>query len=240
MTSSYRKLRVSEVPCQKKKKASGVQSISNPSSPSNSPPSTTSHLNGLGSDGGAGHWGVHSLGDFVLQRWKGDWFRGVVMRKKEVREAVISDETEYTETETDCTATETEASDTDTSKLGVGTGSAVAGAIVTDSTLVELRDQYGEDWLRSGPGAGDKLHTLLGIQEVEGEKHASTIIQYMVVSEGSKSWSRRLSDEVPDAIEHADVVLREEKCSYRAKCGRRIIVSLPREACALQKMAVTA
>ena len=89
MTSSYRKLRVSEVPCQKKKKASGVQSISNPSSPSNSPPSTTSHLNGLGSDGGAGHWGVHSLGDFVLQRWKGDWFRGVVMRKKEVREAVI-------------------------------------------------------------------------------------------------------------------------------------------------------
>ena len=122
----------------------------------------------------------------------------------------------------------------------MGTGSAVAGAIVTDSTLVELRDQYGEDWLRSGPGAGDKLHTLLGIQEVEGEKHASTIIQYMVVSEGSKSWSRRLSDEVPDAIEHADVVLREEKCSYRAKCGRRIIVSLPREAWALQKMVVTA
>jgi len=150
-------------------------------------------------------------------------------KKKKVREAVISDETEYTETETDCTTTETEATDTNT-KLGVG--SAVAGAIVTASTLVELRDQYGEDWLRSG--TGDKLHTLLGIQEVEGEKDTSTIIQDMVakdselqrqvsvhrqasldesepVSEGSKSGSRRSSDEVPDAIEQADVVLREEE-----------------------------
>ena len=151
-------------------------------------------------------------------------------KKKKVREAVISDETEYTETETDCTTTETEATDTDTSKLGVG--SAVAGAIVTASNLVELRDQYGEDWLRSG--TGDKLHTLLGIQEVEGEKDTSTIIQDMVakeselqrqvsvqrqasldesepVSEGSKSVSRRSSDEVPDAIEQADVVMREEE-----------------------------
>ena len=66
-----------------------------------------------------------------------------------------------------------------TSKLGVG--SAVAGAIVTASNLVELRDQYGEDWLRSG--TGDKLDTLLGIQEVEGEKDTSTIIQDMVAKE---------------------------------------------------------
>ena len=143
MTSSDRKLRVSEVPCLKKKKVSGVK-ISNLSSPSNPPPSTTSHLNRLGSDGGAGKWGVHSLGDFVVQSWKGDWFRGVVMRKKEVRMAVIPDETEYNET--------------DTRKFGVGTGSVAAGAIVTDSTLVVMRDQYGEDWLRSG--AGDKLHML--------------------------------------------------------------------------------
>ena len=68
------------------------------------------------------------------------------------------------------------------------------------SILVELRDQCGEDWLRSG--AGD--NTLLGIQEVEGEKD-------MVVSEGSKSWSRRSSDVVPDAIEQSDVVMREEE-----------------------------
>ena len=67
---------------------------------------------------------------------------------------------------------------------------------------MELRDQCGEDWLRSG--AGDKLHTLLGIQEVEGEKD-------MVVSEGSKSWSRRSSDVVPDAIVQSDVVMREEE-----------------------------
>ena len=75
-------------------------------------------------------------------------FGGSRRRKgKKVREAVMS---EYTETETDCTTTKTEASDTDTSKLDVS--NAVAGAIVTASTLVELRDQCGEDWLRSGAG----------------------------------------------------------------------------------------
>ena len=47
-------------------------------------------------------------------------FGGSRRRKgKKVREAVMSDETEYTETETDSTTTKTEASDTDTSKLGV-------------------------------------------------------------------------------------------------------------------------
>ena len=47
MTSSYRKLKVSEVPCQEKKKASGVKSIRNLSIRYNSPPSKTSYLNGL-------------------------------------------------------------------------------------------------------------------------------------------------------------------------------------------------
>ena len=45
----------------------------------------------------------------------------------------------------------------------------------------ELRDHYGEDWLRSG--AGDKLYTLLGIVEKEVENDTGTIIQDMVAEE---------------------------------------------------------
>jgi len=153
-------------------------------------------------------------------------------KKKKVREAVITDETEYTETETDAPSTETEATDTETSKFAIGNALAVAGAIASATTLVELRDQYGEDWLRSG--AGDKLHTLLGIEEKEAENDTSTIIQDMVAkdselqrqvsvqrqdslaesepaSETSKSGSRRFSDEIPDAIDQADVVMRDEE-----------------------------
>ena len=57
---------------------------------------------------------------------------------------------------------------------------------------------------RTGSGLGQGITPC--IQEVEGEKD-------MVVSEGSKSWSRsrRSSDVVPDAIEQADVVMREEE-----------------------------
>ena len=88
---------------------------------------------------------VNTVGSYM-------WRKGKM--KKKVREAVISDETEYTETETDCTTTETEATDTDTSKLGVG--SAVAGAIVTASTLVELRDQYGEEERELGPRVSEQ------------------------------------------------------------------------------------
>eukprot|EP00092_Neocalanus_flemingeri_P010449 GFUD01011260.1.p1 GENE.GFUD01011260.1~~GFUD01011260.1.p1 ORF type:complete len:1434 (+),score=529.61 GFUD01011260.1:103-4404(+) len=149
-------------------------------------------------------------------------------KKKVMREAVISDETDYTETDTDRATTETEP-DIEPSKVGVG--AAVTKAIVTASTLVELREQYGEDWLRAG--AGDKLHSLLGIQEVEVEKDTDTIIHDMVaketelqrqvsvqrqasvaeseVSEVSKAGSRRSSDEAVDAIEQADVVMREEE-----------------------------
>ena len=55
---------------------------------------------------------------------------------------------------------------------------------------------------RTGSGLGQGITPC--IQEVEGEKD-------MVVSEGSKSWSRRSSDVVPDAIEQSDVVMREEE-----------------------------
>jgi len=150
-------------------------------------------------------------------------------KKKKVREAVISDETEYTETETEASKTDT--ADTDVN-FDIGGAVAMAGAIASATTLVELRDQYGEDWLRSG--AGEKLHTLLGIQDEEGQKDTTAIIQNMMAkeselkkqvsvqkqhslveseagSEGSKNESRRSSDEVPDAIDQADVLREEEK-----------------------------
>lgn len=152
-------------------------------------------------------------------------------RKKKVREAIISDETEYTETEPDAPTEDSIATDNDVN-FDIGGAVAAAGAIASASTLVELRDQYGDDWLRSG--AGEKLHSLLGIQEIEAEKDTTAIIQNMVsketelkrqysvqkqdslveseaASEGSKTESRRSSDEVPDAIEKADVVMREEE-----------------------------
>ena len=86
----------------------------------------------------------------------------------------------------------------------------------------ELRDHYGEDWLRSG--AGDKLYTLLGIEEKEVENDTGTIIQDMVAEESdvqSKVCVQRkdslavseLASELSsgDAIEKADVVMREEE-----------------------------
>ena len=91
----------------------------------------------------------------------------------------------------------------------------------------ELRDHYGEDWLRSG--AGDKLYTLLGIEEKEEENDTGSIIQDMVAEESelqskvcvqrqdslavsdlaseiSKFGSRRSSGETPapEAIEKAE------------------------------------
>jgi len=152
-------------------------------------------------------------------------------RKKKVREAVISDETEYTETETEASKTDTVTADVDV-KFDIGGAVAMAGAIASATTLVELRDQYGDDWLRSG--AGEKLHTLLGIKDEEVEKDTTAIIQNMVAkeselkkqgsvqkqnslveseagSEGSKHGSRRSSDEVPDAIDQADILREEEK-----------------------------
>jgi len=144
-------------------------------------------------------------------------------KKKKVRVAVISDETEYTETETECPTIETEPTD-DNNREGVA--AAITGAVVTASTLVELREQYGEDWLRSG--AGDKLHTLLGIEEtVDTAENTDAIIQDMVAKETelqrqvslvesevsvvSKAGSRRSSDECPDAIEKADVINKDEE-----------------------------
>jgi len=146
-------------------------------------------------------------------------------RKKKIREAVITDEAEYTETETETTKIYTPNKDLET----FGIGRVVAESVVTASTLVELRDKHGEDWLRSG--VGDKIHSLLGIPDTETEKDTSTVIQTMVSKESdiersnsynqqssyshdkthdlSKPGMRRNSDEVPDGTDQAECL--EEK-----------------------------
>ena len=131
-------------------------------------------------------------------------------RRRKVREAVITDESDYT---TATTETESE----------VKTDKTEAKSEVTE-TLHDLREKYGDNWLRSG--ASETLHSLLGIEQSQAdtETNTATIIQNMVelerqqtkeeelteeisdkvTTEGLKITLRRSSDEVPDAIDKAD------------------------------------
>ena len=128
-----------------------------------------------------------------------------VKKKKKVSEAKLSKQTEPMKVETT-----KEASDTVTSMLFVG--SAVDADIVT----------AGEDLV--GSWVGGELHTLLGIQEVEGEKDiTSTIIHRMVVSEWFESWCRRSSDELPAALGMAKFVIRKEEEDISASANHLVL-----------------
>ena len=139
-------------------------------------------------------------------------------RRRKVREAVITDESDYT---TATTETEPE----------VKTDNTEEKSEVTE-TLQDLRDKFGDNWLRSG--ASETLHSLLGIEQSQAETETNTaaIIQNMVevererqqtqgnyqtkkdeltedtsdkiTTEDLKIISRRSSDEVPDAIDKVD------------------------------------
>ena len=83
-------------------------------------------------------------------------------RRRRVREAVISDQECWTEPEQDV-------------KAGAGEGEEAA-------QLAEWRAQFGEAWLSSG--AGEKLHSLLGLQEdEEGGGAERDTVQDMVTRE---------------------------------------------------------
>ena len=140
-------------------------------------------------------------------------------RRRKVREVVITDESDYT---TATTETEPEVKTDKTEKSEV------------TETLQDLREKYGDNWLRSG--ASETLHSLLGIEQSQADTETNTaaIIQNMVevevererqqtqgnyqtkeedltddisaksTTEDMQIISRRSSDEVPDAIDKFD------------------------------------
>ena len=129
-------------------------------------------------------------------------------RRRKVREAVITDESDYTTTTTE---PEPEVENDNTEEKSEVT-----------ETLHDLREKYGDNWLRSG--ASETLHSLLGIEQSQADTDTKTIIQNMVEVERQQTElnyqtkdeiltedisdrttiSRRSSDEVPDAIDKAD------------------------------------
>ena len=132
--------------------------------------------------------------------------------KKKIREAVISDETEYTTTETETEIVrhdDTTADDHDDSSV--------------TETIQDLRGKFGENWLRSG--RSEQLHSLLGLDQSDERRESLTLasdqseslkLSSNPVQEKDSSVEnndkntnvvkpkRRLSDEVPDAIDEAD------------------------------------
>ena len=132
--------------------------------------------------------------------------------KKKIREAVISDETEYTTTETEAEIVrhdDTTADDHDDSSV--------------TETIQDLRGKFGENWLRSG--RSEQLHSLLGLDQSDERRESLTLAsdqseslklssspaqeKESSVENNDKNTNvdkpkRRLSDEVPDAIDEAD------------------------------------
>ena len=132
-------------------------------------------------------------------------------RRRRVREAIISDESEFTSATTE----------TEDKQERTGDKTEVS------ETLHGLRERYGDNWLRSG--ASEKLQEMLGIEQTREDTDTDTLIQQMMdreqaesnlksrdennehVTEPVKSVSRRSSDEVPDAIDRADDLFEENQ-----------------------------